>query len=110
MKKVLIAMLVSAAAVTTSTTASETEAGIWHLSNYKTASENVLFTASAVTVFEIQQDNGPAYVLCLENAAQPSLKKNKNNTYSSIINLLPEPMTISLLGLSGFLMRRRNTT
>ena len=105
MKKMLIAILVSAAAAVT--TASGTETGIQYSSNFNAVSENVLFTATAVTVFEIQADAGPAYVLCLENAAQRPAEKTKSETYATITNLLPEPVTIALLGLSGFLMRRR---
>jgi hypothetical protein len=107
MKKMLIAILVSVAAATA---VSGTETAIQYSSNFNSVSENVLFTATAVTVFEIQNGTGPAYVLCLENAAQRPAEKIKSDTYASVINLLPEPVTIALLGLSGFLMRRRKTT
>ncbi|MFH1371231.1 MAG: PEP-CTERM sorting domain-containing protein [Planctomycetota bacterium] len=74
------------------------------------ASDNILLTASAVTVFEIQDDAGPTYIVCLETASQPSDKMTDRVTYAAIADSLPEPMTIAMLGLSGFALGRRKTT
>ena len=93
-------------------------AGIWYPTNDNCASDNILLTASSVTVIEIQDDAGPTYIVCLESATQPSGKPSapgetspfggaERVTYTSITSLLPEPATIALLGFSGFLMRHR---
>jgi hypothetical protein len=111
MKRVLVSMLVlSVVEGLVATPAVGTEAGIWYPLNVNAASDNVLLTASAVTVFEIQDAAGPTYIVCLESAAQPSDKPAERVTYTSITSLLPEPATIALLGFSGFLMRRRKMT
>ena len=111
MNKVLISMLVlSVVKGMIATPISATEAGIWYLPNENTGSDNALLTASAVTVFEIQADTAPTYILCLENAEQPSYKMTDGVKYATIGSLMPEPATIALLGFSGFLMRRRKTT
>jgi hypothetical protein len=107
MKKVLVSIMVLSLV---EATAAGAEAGIWHPTNDKAVPGNVLLTATAVTVFEIQTNGTPTYILCLENAAQPSDKMTIGVKYAAIANLLPEPATIALLGLSGFLMRRRKIT
>ena len=111
MKKLLILILVlNAVEGMVATPAVGTEAGMWYPPNVNTASDNVLFTASAVTVFEIQDDAGPTYIVCLETATQPSYKMADRTTYATIANSLPEPTTIAMLGLCGLMLGRRKTT
>jgi hypothetical protein len=118
MKRVLVSMLIlSVVEGLVATAEAGTEAGIWYPPlarprqqagppNVNAASDNVLLTASAVTVFEIQDDAGPTYIVCLESATQPSDKPAERVTYTSITSLLPEPTTIAVLGLAGLLFHR----
>ncbi len=112
MKKVLISMLVLGVPVLSAVErveAAGAEAGIRRPSNEIAVSDNIVLTASAVTVFEIQDNSGSVYIVCLEEAVQPPGKPDERVTNTAIINWLPEPTTVALLGLSGFLMRRRKT-
>jgi hypothetical protein len=107
MKKLMSLILVlSAVEGLVARAAAGAEAGMWYPTNGNCASDNILLTASAVTVFEIQDDAGPAYILCLENAAQPSDKMTDGVKYTTITSLLPEPTTIAVLGLAGLLFHR----
>ena len=108
MNKVVVTMVVlSVVEGLAATAAAGTEAGVWCPPTVNVSADNVLLTATAVTVFEIQDAAGPAYIVCLEIAAQPQSKPAERAAYTSITSLLPEPATIALLGFSGFLMRRR---
>jgi hypothetical protein len=71
-----------------------------------TASDNVLLTASSVTIIEIQDNAGPTYIVCLEPIAQTAVNMPNGVTYTSIVNILPEPATIAVLGLAGLLFHR----
>lgn len=107
MKRVLVSMLVlSVVEGMAQGLIADTQARIWYPPNVNAASDNVLLTASAVTVFEIQDDAGPTYILCLESAAQPSDKMTGGVKYATITSLLPEPTTIAVLGLAGLLFHR----
>lgn len=114
MSPILVLSIVEAMAIGLAASA---QAGIWYPPlarprqqagppNVNVASDNILFTASSVTVFEIQDDAGPTYIVCLESAAQPPYKPAEQVTYTSIVNLLPEPTTIAVLGLAGLLFHR----
>jgi hypothetical protein len=118
MKKLMSLILVlSVVEGLVATAEAGTEAGLWYPPlarprqqagppNVNAASDNVLLTASAVTVFEIQDDAGPTYVVCLESATQPSDKMTDGVKYATITSLLPEPTTIAVLGLAGLLFHR----
>ena len=80
------------------------------LSKDKAVSTDIVLTAPAVTVFEIQADAGSTYIVCVETVSQPSDKKDDDAKYAAIIGLLPEPITIVMLGLCGFMLRRRKNT
>jgi hypothetical protein len=111
MKRVLVSMLALSVVEGLAARASaEAEAEIWYPPNVNAASDNILLTASAVTVFEIQDDAGPTYIVCLEPATQTSYKMTDRVTYTTIANSLPEPTTIAMLGLCGFMLGRRKTT
>lgn len=111
MKRVLALMFIlSVAEGSVATTVVGTEAGMWYPPNVNTASDDILLTASAVTIIEIQDDAGLAYIVCLETATQPSDKMTDRATYTTIANLLPEPTAIAMLGLCGLMLGRRKTT
>jgi hypothetical protein len=111
MKRVLVSMLVLSVVEGLAARASaEAEAGIWYPPNDDAVSDNILLTASAVAVLEIQDDAGSTYIVCLETATQPSYKMADRATYTTIADSLPEPTTIAMLGLCGFMLGRRKMT
>ena len=79
-------------------------------------SGNSLLNAQIVTVIEVQSDNEPAYLVCLEitdNESQPIPSAGRPHCPSvpdkvlSNVNLFPEPVTIALLALCGLLLGGR---
>jgi len=107
MKKLLILVTVfSLAEADLATAAAGAEAGMWYPTNGNCASGNILFTASSVTVFGIQDGASSTYIVCLETPTQPSDKMTGGVKYATITSLLPEPMTIAVLGLAGLLFHR----
>jgi hypothetical protein len=103
MKRILILTLVLSVVAGLTSTAKEAV----RPQNDNAASNDIVLTASAVTVFEIQEDSSSAYLVCLENAKQKSHQKAETETHASITSLLPEPITLAMLGLCGFTLRRR---
>jgi len=122
MKKLLISIMVLGVVEgMVATTPVGTEEEIWYPplarprqqagpQNDNASSDDILLTASSITVIEIQGDSSSAYLVCLETAKQTSYKMADRVTHASIANLLPEPITIAMLGICGFTLRRRKMT
>ena len=87
--------------------------------NDSPATENVLVTEASVIVIDIRTDEGLVYIVTGEPTdrgqqlvASPAVM-NTASTPGGFIEstrLLPEPMTIALLGLAGLLYRRQAGT
>jgi hypothetical protein len=105
MEKILILTLVLSVVVGLTATAAEACP-----QNDNAVSNDIVLTASTVTVFEIQDESGSAYIVYLEAASQPSDEKVDGTAHTAVAELLPEPITLAMLGLCGFMLSRRKTT
>jgi hypothetical protein len=80
---------------------------MWYPPNVNAASDNILLTVSSATVIEIQDDTSSTYIVCLEPGTKTADKMPDGIMYTSISRFMPEPTTIALLALCGFLWGRR---